>query len=314
MGLAVRTSRMSSGRIFKVAVVLALIAFLPEIAMAKGSKSHPRSPTKSIKGSKRVARAKKGSPSNAKRAAVPLRGVKKTATRKTAAKKHVASSSKRATRSARRATKAPGRRVASSKGKAGHSNRVSRSHRKSPPVAVAASGSGEDDPLEGVDADSPVLSVAEDLLGIPYRLGGSTASGIDCSGLTQTAFSSVGIDLPHSARAQFAMGERVSRDDLQPGDLVFFRTHRRYPSHVGIYAGNGKFIHAARHSWVRVDDLDEPYYNRRYLGARRMVEHQGFATHAKSTWKPGVSCAGAVSCLPTVFGPLPPSGLRYIGI
>ncbi len=126
-------------------------------------------------------------------------------------------------------------------------------------------------PRQGGDLDShPLLSVASQYVGRPYRFG-AMGSAFDCSGLVHTAAAATGLSLPRSAREQFRTGTPVRRDQLQPGDLVFFRTYRRDASHVGIYAGDGKFLHAARRSGgVRVDSLDHPYYAARYLGARRL--------------------------------------------
>jgi len=117
---------------------------------------------------------------------------------------------------------------------------------------------------------SPVLQSAAEFLGRPYRFG-SEGKAFDCSGFVRTVFAKIGIELPHSARDQFSLGERVGRDELEPGDLVFFRTYRHSASHVGIYVGDDKFVHAAtRGGQVQVDSLDEAYYARRYLGARRL--------------------------------------------
>jgi cell wall-associated NlpC family hydrolase len=117
---------------------------------------------------------------------------------------------------------------------------------------------------------SPVLQSAAEFLGRPYRFGAQGAA-FDCSGFVRTVFAKIGVELPHSTREQFSLGERVGRDELEPGDLVFFRTYRRTASHVGIYVGDGKFVHAAtRGGQVQVDSLAEAYYARRYLGARRV--------------------------------------------
>ena len=117
---------------------------------------------------------------------------------------------------------------------------------------------------------SPVLQSAAEFLGRPYHFGAEGAS-FDCSGFVRTVFAKIGIELPHSAREQFSLGERVGREELEPGDLVFFRTYRHTASHVGIYVGDDKFVHAAtRGGQVQVDSLDEAYYARRYLGARRL--------------------------------------------
>lgn len=112
------------------------------------------------------------------------------------------------------------------------------------------------------------LALAE--LNRPYRFGAS-GPAFDCSGLVHKVLSAAGVDAPRSAREQFRLGEPVPFEELQPGDLVFFRTYRRGASHVGIYLGNGQFVHAAtRVGRVMVSSLDEPYYAGRYLGARRI--------------------------------------------
>lgn len=118
-----------------------------------------------------------------------------------------------------------------------------------------------------------VLSYAKDLLGIPYRFGGTTLRAIDCSAFVQKVFKSIGIDLPRTAREQFKIGRDVGKDDISEGDLVFFKTYARYPSHVGIYIGDNQFIHASRKERkVSIDSLDEPFYQRRFIGAKRLIE------------------------------------------
>lgn len=118
--------------------------------------------------------------------------------------------------------------------------------------------------------DHPVLDHAAQFLGRPYRFG-AAGEAYDCSGFVRTVFAEFGIDLPHSARDQFAHGDSVPREALQPGDLVFFRTYRRDASHVGIYCGDDKFIHATSAGGrVQVDSLNKPYYTTRYLGGRRL--------------------------------------------
>jgi cell wall-associated NlpC family hydrolase len=108
--------------------------------------------------------------------------------------------------------------------------------------------------------------------GMPYVWGGTGREGFDCSGLTQHLYAKRGIKLPHSAKMQFARGEPIDRADLQEGDLVFFNT-RGPISHVGMYIGNDKFIHAANpRRGVTVSSLDEPYYVKRYAGARRYTK------------------------------------------
>ncbi len=107
--------------------------------------------------------------------------------------------------------------------------------------------------------------------GAPYRWGGTRSSGFDCSGFVQHVFSKIGIKLKRSSREQFTQGTPVSREDLKPGDLVFFNTNGCGISHVGIYLGDGKFVHSSSGKrQVRVDSLDEGYYHNRYVGARRI--------------------------------------------
>jgi len=121
---------------------------------------------------------------------------------------------------------------------------------------------------------SEALKTAFDLRGTPYRLGGSTEQGLDCSGLVWVSFASAGIRLPRTSQEQFHATERVSRDALQPGDLVFFKTGRskkREIDHVGIYVGNGKFLHAPRRGKVvSLASLSESYWDSRYRGAGRV--------------------------------------------
>ena len=107
--------------------------------------------------------------------------------------------------------------------------------------------------------------------GVRYRYGGMTTRGMDCSGLVARVLAIHGIDAPHNSRALYRLGRAVSRRDLRPGDLVFFDTNGRGISHVGIYVGEGKFIHASSgRGRVRIDTLEEGYYHRKYAGARRV--------------------------------------------
>ena len=121
---------------------------------------------------------------------------------------------------------------------------------------------------------SELVSNAMDLLGVPYRRGGSSfETGFDCSGFVRTLYEqTAGLLLPRSAAQQAAATEKIDRSDLQPGDLVFFNTMRRAFSHVGIYVGEGKFIHAPKPgAKVRVDDMGGSYWTRRFDGARRVL-------------------------------------------
>ena len=110
------------------------------------------------------------------------------------------------------------------------------------------------------------------LIGIRYRRGGnSPETGFDCSGFVSHVFRSLGTILPRTSREISKNGEAVRKDDLQPGDLVFFNTMRRTFSHVGIYLGDNRFVHApASGGEVRVDDMREKYWGKRFNGARRI--------------------------------------------
>ena len=115
-------------------------------------------------------------------------------------------------------------------------------------------------------------------LGVPYRRGGNNAdSGFDCSGFVRAMYEqTVGLVLPRRAKDQAAATETIERKDLQPGDLVFFNTMRTKFSHVGIYLGDNKFIHSPKPGeQVRIDDMRQAYWDRRFNGARRVKETAG---------------------------------------
>ena len=121
---------------------------------------------------------------------------------------------------------------------------------------------------------SDLVVTAMGFLGVPYRRGGnSVESGFDCSGFVRAMYEkSVGLILPRNASQQAHASEVIDKKDLQPGDLVFFNTMRRAFSHVGIYVGDGKFIHSPRSgSEVRVEDMNGSYWQRRFDGARRVT-------------------------------------------
>jgi cell wall-associated NlpC family hydrolase len=110
-------------------------------------------------------------------------------------------------------------------------------------------------------------------LGVDYRYGGASAeTGYDCSGLVAHVFrEAYGVELPHNARAQSKYGLHVSLSELRPGDLVFYNTQHRPFSHVGIYLGDGRFVHAPKTgAQVRVESIDSPYWMRHFDGARRI--------------------------------------------
>ena len=120
---------------------------------------------------------------------------------------------------------------------------------------------------------SELVIQAMGLLDVPYKRGGmSEEKGFDCSGFVRHMFEkSVGLVLPRRAEEQAKVTEEINRSELKPGDLVFFNTMKRTFSHVGIYVGDGKFIHAPRPGKaVRVDDMREAYWQKRFNGARRV--------------------------------------------
>ena len=126
--------------------------------------------------------------------------------------------------------------------------------------------------LEANQAISSLKKSAYSFLGARYRFGGSSRSALDCSSFTQQVFREQSVKLPRTAREQFYVGNEVVRGDLKKGDLVFFQTYASFPSHVGIYLGNRKMIHASsREHRVVISTMDTPYYLSRYLGARRMT-------------------------------------------
>jgi len=120
---------------------------------------------------------------------------------------------------------------------------------------------------------SEMVIQAMGLLGVPYKRGGSSEEkGFDCSGFVRHMFEkSVGLVLPRRAEEQARVTEEINKSELKPGDLVFFNTMRRTFSHVGIYVGDGQFIHSPRagHS-VRVEDMRSAYWQKRFNGARRV--------------------------------------------
>ena len=128
------------------------------------------------------------------------------------------------------------------------------------------------------DRASELVVNAMGFLGVPYRRGGQSAeTGFDCSGFVRAMYEqSIGLMLPRRAAQQAAATQDIDRNDLRPGDLVFFNTMRRAFSHVGIYVGEGKFIHSPKPgAGVRVESLSVAYWNRRFDGARRVSRRTG---------------------------------------
>lgn len=119
-------------------------------------------------------------------------------------------------------------------------------------------------------AGKQIVDFAKQYIGVKYVWAGNTPKGFDCSGFIQYIFKHFGVMLEHSASSQFNNGEKISKENLEPGDLVFFTTYKSGPSHVGIYIGSNQFIHASTgENRITTTNLNSSYYLRRYLGAKR---------------------------------------------
>ena len=118
-----------------------------------------------------------------------------------------------------------------------------------------------------------IVNTSMQYIGVPYVFGGNSPKyGLDCSAYVKLVYSQVGINLPRTADAQFEVGTPVATADLLPGDAVFFETYAPGASHVGIYIGDGNFIHASSSKGVTISSLGASYYSSHYLGARRMTK------------------------------------------
>lgn len=117
-----------------------------------------------------------------------------------------------------------------------------------------------------------VVSTALSMKGRPYRYGGSTPAGFDCSGLIQYSFRKVGVPVPRTSYAQYKASLPVYISRIQPGDLLFFRTNGMFVSHVGLYIGDNRFVHAAgKDQPVKVDNLDSDYWQKHLVGAGTLL-------------------------------------------
>lgn len=127
--------------------------------------------------------------------------------------------------------------------------------------------------LKPAEIHSEVVTVARDMLGRPYHYGGDTPKGgFDCSGLVYYAHLQAGLRLPRTSYGQFKVSRPVTLRHLHPGDLVFFRFRRDKISHVGIYIGHHRFIHApSSGKEVTIDDLDDPYWRHRFVRGGRIL-------------------------------------------
>ncbi len=121
---------------------------------------------------------------------------------------------------------------------------------------------------------SRLARVVDSYLGIPYKWGGTTRAGMDCSAFTRAIFrETYGVELPRTSKQMYGVGRAIPQEQsLKPGDLVFFKNTYSGPgvSHVGIYLGNGRFAHASSSKGGTITLLDNPYFQPRYIGARRV--------------------------------------------
>lgn len=154
-------------------------------------------------------------------------------------------------------------------------SRTGQSKKQAPELAAATPSHGElAQTSDTITGDPGVEPIALSYLSIPYRYGAESRRSTDCSGFTQQVFQEFDIKLPRTAREQYTVGSNIEREALQTGDLLFFRTRakKKYPTHVGIYLGDGKMIHASsKHRKVIVSSIDHPYYLKRYIGAKRVA-------------------------------------------
>jgi cell wall-associated NlpC family hydrolase len=143
-----------------------------------------------------------------------------------------------------------------------------------PPLTLAGSANAVRAAASSAWMRPTLTSTALELIGIRYKWGGATPeTGLDCSGLVQFVFQqATGVTLPRSAKEMSRLGDKIALADLQPGDLVFFNTRRFAFSHVGIYLGDSRFIHAPRRGRdVEVTTIDQSYWQKRFNGARRLL-------------------------------------------
>jgi hypothetical protein len=137
---------------------------------------------------------------------------------------------------------------------------------------------------EAASFGDTVTDIALDYIGVPYVWGGTSPSGFDCSGFTSYTYKQAGITLPRTASDQYTKGQAVSKSNLVEGDLVFFSTYKAGASHVGIYLGDNKFVHASSSAGVRVSSLTESYYTRTYIGSKRIGNTNNGWVSANGTW------------------------------
>ncbi len=142
-------------------------------------------------------------------------------------------------------------------------------------LSVNSLSQAEETLSDSVVSKAKPLLKAFSMIGTPYKFGSNNpAKGLDCSGFVKYIYKETAdVSLPRSARDMSREGQAVAREELEPGDLVFFNTRKRPNTHVGIYAGNGEFVHASstRTKQVTVSRMDQKYWATRFNGARRVL-------------------------------------------
>jgi|APHig6443718053_1056840.scaffolds.fasta_scaffold11106_3 cell wall-associated NlpC family hydrolase len=142
-------------------------------------------------------------------------------------------------------------------------------------IRIVTAPDGPDDSFisEGGFDRKILLKVVEQWIGTPYKYGGSSKSGVDCSGLVWQVFNEAfGINLKRSSIEILTMVKIIKEESLSPGDLVFFKTSDKEVNHVGIYLGERRFVHSSTSRGVIISGLDEPYYKKHYMGAGRIKQ------------------------------------------
>lgn len=127
---------------------------------------------------------------------------------------------------------------------------------------------------------SSLSSAVDKVVGTPYKWGGTTTEGFDCSGFMQYIFNDMGVKLSRTTKSQAKEGTEVKKKDLRAGDLVFFNTDGKGISHAGIYMGDGLFAHSSENKGVEVSKLSESYYEKRYVTARRILSDEQYSSLA----------------------------------
>lgn len=115
-----------------------------------------------------------------------------------------------------------------------------------------------------------IIKTATAVVGTPYKWGGTTTKGFDCSGFLQYSFSKNGVKVPRTVSELYKKGTYIKKDKLQKGDVVFFQTYKKGPSHAGIYLGQGKFIHSSSSKGIEINTLSSSYWKPRFLGGKRL--------------------------------------------